>query len=49
MPIPEASKLAIDALADCQGGEIFVLKMKAFVLSQLAEAVKRFQRALTSK
>lgn len=40
MPIPEASKLVIDALADCQGGEIFVLKMKAFVLGQLAEAFR---------
>ena len=36
MPIPEASKLVIDALADSKGGEIFVLKMKAFVLGQLA-------------
>ena len=40
MPIPEASKLVIDALADSKGGEIFVLKMKAFVLGQLANAFR---------
>lgn len=44
MPIPEASKLVIDALADSKGGEIFVLKMKAFVLGQLANA---FREALS--
>ena len=41
MPIPDASKLVIAALSECQGGEIFVLKMKAFVLGELAEAFRK--------
>lgn len=45
MPIPEASKLVIDALQNSQGGETFVLKMKAFVLGDLVQA---FRKALSS-
>ena len=39
MPIPEAAKLVIDAVELCAGGEIFVLKMKAFALGQLVDVL----------
>jgi UDP-N-acetylglucosamine 4,6-dehydratase len=35
MPIPEAARLVLDAVEMCNGGEIFVLRMKAFSLRQL--------------
>ena len=40
MPIPDASKLVLDAIEECDGGEIFVLKMKAFSLGQLLRVMK---------
>jgi len=39
MPIPEAAELVLDSLEMMQGGEIFVLKMKAFSLRQLVDVI----------
>lgn len=39
MPIPEAADLVLDSLEMMQGGEIFVLKMKAFSLQQLIDVI----------
>tara|TARA_A100001037_G_scaffold117116_1_gene106564 strand:- start:4159 stop:5172 length:1014 start_codon:yes stop_codon:yes gene_type:complete len=40
MPIPDAAELVLDAVENCDGGEIFVLKMKAFSLKQLLGVIK---------
>ena len=40
MPIPDAARLVLNAAEACQGGEIFVLKMKTFSLGQLIEVMK---------
>ena len=40
MPIPDAARLVLNATEACQGGEIFVLKMKTFSLGQLIEVMR---------
>ena len=40
MPISEAADLVLDATEECEGGEIFVLKMKAFSMEQLLRVFK---------
>jgi FlaA1/EpsC-like NDP-sugar epimerase len=40
MPIPDAATLVLDAAELCEGGEIFVLKMKSFSLQQLVRVMK---------
>ena len=40
MPIPDAARLVLSAAKTCQGGEIFVLKMKTFSLGQLIEVLR---------
>ncbi|DAC50739.1 MAG TPA: SDR family NAD(P)-dependent oxidoreductase [Candidatus Thalassarchaeaceae archaeon] len=40
MPIPDAATLVLDAAQLCEGGEIFVLKMKSFSLQQLVRVMK---------
>jgi len=40
MPIPDAATLVLDATELCNGGEIFVLKMKSFSLQQLVRVMK---------
>ena len=40
MPIPDAAKLVLDAVEMSNGGEIFVLKMKAFSIEQLLRVIK---------
>ncbi len=39
MPIPDAAALVLDAVEMCDGGEIFVLKMKSFSLGQLLKVL----------
>ena len=41
MPIPEAAELILDSLRLTQGGETFVLTMKAFQLGELASVVQK--------
>jgi FlaA1/EpsC-like NDP-sugar epimerase len=45
MPIPEAARLVLDAIELCKGGEIFVLKMKAFSLGQLVQVMRNMSFA----
>jgi len=45
IPIPEAADLVLDSLEYCQGGEIFVLKMNSFSLSQLIRVISRMEIA----
>ena len=46
MPIPDAATLVLDAVDICSGGEIFVLKMKAFSLKQLLSVMSNMPFAL---
>ncbi len=41
MPIPDAATLVLDATELCNGGEIFVLKMKSFSLKQLVGVMEK--------
>ena len=45
MPIPDAATLVLDATELCNGGEIFVLKMKSFSLQQLVRVMKNMEFA----
>ena len=48
MPIPDAATLVLDAAELCEGGEIFVLKMKSFSLQQLVRVMKTMPFATSS-